>query len=87
MALAFILIIFKGSSDSQRSVLGNFLTRYIDETAAAVVTAPSQNQLADINSLVAYAASEKAPLPSIFILKKTGGALRLWQGKMKFLQN
>ncbi|MBI2063759.1 MAG: LysM peptidoglycan-binding domain-containing protein [Candidatus Yanofskybacteria bacterium] len=65
MALAFILIIFKGSSDSQRSVLGNFLTRYIDETAAAVVTAPSQNQLADINSLVAYAASEKAPLPSM----------------------
>ncbi|MBI2669885.1 MAG: M23 family metallopeptidase [Candidatus Yanofskybacteria bacterium] len=62
--MAFILIIFKGSSESQRSIFSNFLTTYIDETAAAVVTAPTQNQLADINSLSAYASNGKVPLPS-----------------------
>ena len=62
--MAFILIIFKGSSESQRSIFSNLLTTYIDETAAAVISVPSQNQLADINSLVAYASNEKAPLPS-----------------------
>ena len=64
MTLAFILIIFKGSSESQRSIFSNLLTTYIDETAAAVITVPSQNQLADINSLVANASSERAPQPS-----------------------
>ena len=65
MVLAVTVIIFKGSSEGQRSVLGNMLTKYIDETAAAVITVPSQNQLADINSLVAYAGTEKMPKPSI----------------------
>lgn len=64
MGLAVLSIIFKGSSEGQRSVLGNLLTTYIDETAAAVITAPSQNQLADINSLVAYAGNERLPRPS-----------------------
>lgn len=65
MGLAFFVIIFKGSSEGQRSVLGNLLTKYIDETAAAVIIVPSQNQLADINSLVAHASNEKLPQPSI----------------------
>lgn len=65
MALVSILIIFKGSSEGQRGLFGNLLTKYIDETAASVITAPSQNQLADINSLVAYAGSENRPQPSI----------------------
>ncbi len=65
MILAVIVITFKGSSEGQRSVLSNLLTKYIDETAAAVITIPSQNQLADINSLVAYTGSEKKPQPSI----------------------
>lgn len=59
------MIIFKGSSEGQRSVFGNLLTKYIDETAASVITIPSQNQLADINSLVANAGSERLPQPSI----------------------
>ena len=65
MLLAVFVIVFKGSSEGQKSVLSNLLTSYIDETAAAVITAPSHNQLADINSLVAYAKSEKAPQPSV----------------------
>jgi murein DD-endopeptidase MepM/ murein hydrolase activator NlpD len=65
MILAVIVIIFKGSSEGQRSVLSNLLTKYIDETAASVITIPSQNQLADINSLVAYTNNEKKPQPSI----------------------
>lgn len=65
MALAFILIILKGSSEGQMSILGNLLTKYIDETTAAAVIVPSQNQLADINSLVANATSERSPQPSM----------------------
>lgn len=65
MLLAITVITLKGSSEGQRSVLSNLLTTYIDETAASVITIPSQNQLADINSLVAYASSEKKPQPSI----------------------
>lgn len=45
--------------------MSNLFTNYIEETAAAVVTAPSQNQLADINSLVAYAGNERLPRPSM----------------------
>ncbi len=51
MILAFILIIFKGSSEGPKIIFSNLITTYVDETAAAVVTDPSQNQLADINSL------------------------------------
>lgn len=65
MGLAVIVIIFKGSSENQRSILGNLLTNYIEETAASVATIPSQNQLAEINSLAAYAGTERAPKPSI----------------------
>ena len=65
MGLAVILILFKGSSEGQRSILSNLLTKYIDETAASVIAAPSQNQLADINSLVAYAGTDRLPKPSI----------------------
>lgn len=64
MALAVIVITLKGSSEGQRSILGNLLTTYIDETAASIITVPSQNQLADINSLVAYASNEKMPQSS-----------------------
>ncbi len=65
MSLVVILIIFKGSSEGQKSVLSNLLTNYIDETAAAVITVPSQSQLADINSFVAFTNIEKVPKPSI----------------------
>ena len=64
MVMVVILIIFKGSSESQRSVFANFLTSYVDETAASVISIPSQSQLADINSLVANASNERAPQPS-----------------------
>lgn len=64
MALALIVVIFKGSSEGQRSIFGNLLTKYIDETAAAVITLPSQNQLADINSIFAITGTEKLPKPS-----------------------
>ncbi|MBI2063175.1 MAG: peptidoglycan DD-metalloendopeptidase family protein [Candidatus Yanofskybacteria bacterium] len=65
MSLAIIVLIFKGSSEGQRSVLGNLLTSYVEETAASVITIPSQNQLADINSLAAYAGTERMPKPSV----------------------
>lgn len=65
MGLAITVLIFKGSSEGQRSILGNLLTSYVEETAASSITVPSQNQLADINSLVAYAGTERAPKPSI----------------------
>lgn len=65
MAMAFILIIFKGSSEGQRSIFGDLLTTYVEETAAAVIVAPSQNQLAEINSITAYAGNDRSPAPSI----------------------
>jgi murein DD-endopeptidase MepM/ murein hydrolase activator NlpD len=66
MALALLLIIFKGSpSESQGNIFKSFLTQYIDETAAAVVTNPTQDQLADINSVFASTGGERAPVPSI----------------------
>jgi murein DD-endopeptidase MepM/ murein hydrolase activator NlpD len=57
MAMSLLLIVFKGSSEGQRSIFGNFLTSYIEETAASAVTSPSRNELADINSFVAHPGS------------------------------
>jgi murein DD-endopeptidase MepM/ murein hydrolase activator NlpD len=53
MALSFLLIIFKGSSEGQRSIFGNVLSGYIEETAVSAAINPSRNELADINSVVA----------------------------------
>ncbi len=65
MAIAFMVIMVKGSSsEGQRSVFSNLLTKYIDETAASVVINPSQSQLADINSVVAHLGNDKVPSPS-----------------------
>jgi murein DD-endopeptidase MepM/ murein hydrolase activator NlpD len=54
MAMSFLLIVFKGSSEGQGSVFSGILSNYIEETAASVMTGPSRNEMADINSVVAY---------------------------------
>jgi len=55
MGLAILLIVFKGSNSAgQSSVISAFFTSYIEETAASVTINPSQNQLADINSVFSY---------------------------------
>jgi len=54
MALALLLIIFKGSSEGQKGLFGNALSHYIEETATSVVVSSSANELADINSVFAY---------------------------------
>lgn len=46
-------------------MFSGILTKYIDETAASVIVSQSGNQLADVNSVIAYASSEKAARPSI----------------------
>ncbi len=65
MALALVLLVFRGSSSKgQSNVFSNLLTKYIEETAASAISLPSQNELADINSVVAYPGGEKMPRPS-----------------------
>lgn len=55
MGLALLLIIFKGSiTEGRTNFLSSILSSYIKETAAYVTNSPSQNQLADINSVFAY---------------------------------
>jgi murein DD-endopeptidase MepM/ murein hydrolase activator NlpD len=64
MAFSLLLIIFKGSSEGQRSIFNNILTRYVEETAASVIINPSSNELADINSIVARPGASEIPKPS-----------------------
>jgi len=64
MALSLLLIIFKGSSEGQRSIFSNILTQYIEETAASVILRPSSNELADINSIFTRSGNSNAPRPS-----------------------
>ncbi len=54
MALSFLLIVFKGSSEGQKSIFSGILSNYIEETAASVMIGPSRNEMADINSIVAH---------------------------------
>jgi murein DD-endopeptidase MepM/ murein hydrolase activator NlpD len=54
MALSFLLIIFKGSSEGQRSIFSNIFTSYIEETAASVATSLTPYELAEINSFAAF---------------------------------
>lgn len=65
MALSLLLIIFKGSSEGQRSIFSNILTKYIEETAASVIPRPSSNELADINSIFARSGNGNVPKPSV----------------------
>lgn len=67
MGLAILLIIFKGSSSNGRiSIFDSVMTTYIEETAASTINNPSQNQLADINSVFAYSGgSSRIVRPSI----------------------
>ncbi len=64
MALALLLIIFKSSSEGQKSIFNAILTKYIEETAASVMFRPSSNELADINSIVARSGNDNTPRPS-----------------------
>ena len=64
MALALLLIIFKSSSEGQKSIFSAILTKYIEETAASVMLRPSSNELADINSIFARSANSNVPRPS-----------------------
>ncbi len=69
MTLALLVIIFKGSSsEGQSNIFKNFLNNYIEQTAASIDIAPTQNQLADINSVFANSVSngvDQTPKPSI----------------------
>jgi len=49
------VLIFKGTSgEGQANLFSNFIRSYVEETSASIITiVQSQNQLADINSLVA----------------------------------
>ena len=53
--MVFLVLIFKGTSgEGQQSLFSNLIRSYVEETSASIITiAQSQNQLADINSLVA----------------------------------
>ncbi len=52
MIMAILLIAVRGSvSEGQQGLLGMILNRYVEETTAAVISYPSQYQLAEINSL------------------------------------
>jgi murein DD-endopeptidase MepM/ murein hydrolase activator NlpD len=53
MALSFLLIIFKGSSEGQKSFFSNIFTNYIEETAASATTNLTPYELAEINSFAA----------------------------------
>ncbi len=64
MTLALLLIIFKSSSEGQKSVFSAILTKYIEETAASVISHSSNNELADINSIIARSVNGNAPRPS-----------------------
>ena len=66
MALSLLLIIFKGSSEGQKSVFSSILTKYVEETAASVIVNPSRNELADINSIFVPPGNNSAPRLSIF---------------------
>lgn len=54
LALALLTIAVKGSTPNQPSIISQLLSSYVEETAASVLTIPSQNQLADINSIFAH---------------------------------
>ena len=64
MALSLLLIIFKGSSEVQKSIFSDILTKYIEETAASVIISPSNNELADINSIFARPGDSGVPKSS-----------------------
>lgn len=53
MGLALLTIAVKSSSPNQPSIINRLLSSYVEETAASVLTIPSHNQLADINSVFA----------------------------------
>ena len=55
LVLVFLVLIFKGTNgEGQTSLFSNLLRSYVEETSASIITiSQSQNQLADINSLVA----------------------------------
>lgn len=55
LCLVFLLLIFKGASgESKLALFSSLLKETIEDTSASVITTPqSQNQLVDINSLVA----------------------------------
>jgi murein DD-endopeptidase MepM/ murein hydrolase activator NlpD len=64
MTLALLLIIFKSSSEGQKSIFNAIFTKYIEETAASVILRPSSNELADINSIFARSTNNNVPRPS-----------------------
>lgn len=53
--MVFLVLIFRGTSEEgQTSLFSNLVRSYIEETSASIINiSQSQNQLADINSLVA----------------------------------
>ncbi len=55
LLIVFLVLIFKGTSgEGQQSLFSNLIRSYVEETSASIITiSQSQNQLADINSLVA----------------------------------
>ncbi|MBI4160659.1 MAG: M23 family metallopeptidase [Candidatus Yanofskybacteria bacterium] len=53
MVMALGTVAVKGSSLDQPNIIDKLLSRYVEETAASVLTVHSQNQLADINSVFA----------------------------------
>ncbi len=54
LALVLLVLIFKGTSKGQDTLFSDLLKKTIEETSASIINiTQSQNQLADINSLVA----------------------------------
>jgi LysM repeat protein len=55
LALVLLVLIFKGTSNGQDTLFSNLLKKTVEETSASIIIiSQSQNQLADINSLMAY---------------------------------